>query len=277
MDHDVQLHIDGRWRAAGDGRILAVRNPATEDVIGSVPVATSDDLDEALAAAERGFATWRRVSAHDRAKVMRKAADLLRERSADIGRLMTLEQGKPLAQAIGETRGGADSPRLQITHRVIRDESCWPAHLGHDLVASVDTERALDTFQLRPVADIDPRRTYGHALAAVDTVPAPLPGLTRLMGTMRLATPGAIGNQQRIPIEHGALDARPRAHVGAHLLAHEAREGERGGGEDADGDVGDRRCLTGKEVDEQRRRVGEVEDPGAAGADRDNEPQHVDH
>jgi acyl-CoA reductase-like NAD-dependent aldehyde dehydrogenase len=88
---------------------LAVRNPASEDVIGSVPVATADDLDEALAAAERGFATWRRVSAHDRAKVMRKAADLLRERSADVGRRMTLEQGKPRAQAIGETRGGADT------------------------------------------------------------------------------------------------------------------------------------------------------------------------
>jgi succinate-semialdehyde dehydrogenase/glutarate-semialdehyde dehydrogenase len=109
MDHDVQLHIDGRWRAAAEGRTLPVRNPATEDVIGTVPVAGRGDLDEALAAAERGFATWRRVAAHDRARVMRTAADLLRERSAAIGRLMTLEQGKPLAQAVAEARGGADT------------------------------------------------------------------------------------------------------------------------------------------------------------------------
>ena len=109
MDHDVLLHVDGRWRPAADGRTLPVRNPSTGDVIGTVPVAGPDDLDEALAAADRGFATWRRVSAHERSKVMRAAADLLRQRAPDIGRLLTLEQGKPLAQAVAEAAGGADT------------------------------------------------------------------------------------------------------------------------------------------------------------------------
>ena len=70
--------------------------------------ASRGDLDRALAAADKGFRVWRRISAYDRAKVMRKAADLLRERVDGIARLMTLEQGKPLAEAKGETLAGAD-------------------------------------------------------------------------------------------------------------------------------------------------------------------------
>ena len=71
-------------------------------------MATRDDLDRALAAAERGFAAWRKVSAYERAKVLRRAADLLRARVEDIARLMTLEQGKPLAEARVEILAGAD-------------------------------------------------------------------------------------------------------------------------------------------------------------------------
>ena len=80
MYPNVQLHINGEWRAARGGRVLEVLNPATEEVIGTVAHAGRDDLDEALAAAERGFATWRKVSAFDRYKLMRKAADIFRSR-----------------------------------------------------------------------------------------------------------------------------------------------------------------------------------------------------
>ncbi|MBV8703481.1 MAG: NAD-dependent succinate-semialdehyde dehydrogenase, partial [Acetobacteraceae bacterium] len=62
----------------------------------------------ALEAAEKGFQAWRKVSAYDRARLMRKAANLLRERAGEIARLMTQEQGKPLAEAKGETLAGAD-------------------------------------------------------------------------------------------------------------------------------------------------------------------------
>ncbi|MCP6060369.1 aldehyde dehydrogenase family protein, partial [Klebsiella pneumoniae] len=69
---------------------------------------TISDLDEALAANERGFAIWSRTSAFERSKLMRKAADILRERANSIARLMTLEQGKPLPEARMETLAAAD-------------------------------------------------------------------------------------------------------------------------------------------------------------------------
>jgi succinate-semialdehyde dehydrogenase/glutarate-semialdehyde dehydrogenase len=108
MYQDVQLHIDGQWRAATGGRTIPVLNPATEEQIGTVPHANQADMDEALEAAERGFAVWRKVSAFDRSKLMRKAADLLRSRVDNIAQLMTLEQGKPLAEAKMEVMAGAD-------------------------------------------------------------------------------------------------------------------------------------------------------------------------
>ncbi|MDN3565087.1 NAD-dependent succinate-semialdehyde dehydrogenase [Paeniroseomonas aquatica] len=104
----VQLHINGEWRAARGGKSLPVINPATEEVIGEVAHASTADLDEALDAAARGFATWKKVSAFDRSKLMRKAADLLRSRADMIAALMTAEQGKPLGEARMEVMAGAD-------------------------------------------------------------------------------------------------------------------------------------------------------------------------
>ena len=108
MYPDVLLLIDGVWTKAEGGRSLPVANPATGETNGTVAHASRGDLDRALAAADKGFRVWRKISAYDRAKVMRKAADLLRERVDAIARLMTLEQGKPLAEAKGETLAGAD-------------------------------------------------------------------------------------------------------------------------------------------------------------------------
>ncbi len=108
MYPDTQLFIDGTWRAARGGRSLPVLNPATEEVIGQVAHASTDDLDEALEAAARGFVTWKKVSAFDRSKLMRKAADIFRSRADAIAQLMTLEQGKPLAEAKMEVMAGAD-------------------------------------------------------------------------------------------------------------------------------------------------------------------------
>ena len=106
---DVKLYIDGEWREGQDGRQIDVINPATGEVIGRVAHAATSDLDVALAAAERGFQTWRATSAFERYKIMRKAAELLRERADGIARLMTQEQGKPLAEARGETLAAADT------------------------------------------------------------------------------------------------------------------------------------------------------------------------
>jgi len=105
---DVQLHIDGKWTAGGSQKSEPVLNPATGETIGTVAHADRSDLDRALAAAERGFRAWRRVSAFDRYKLLRKAGDLIRERADDIARLMTLEQGKPLVEAKMETLAAGD-------------------------------------------------------------------------------------------------------------------------------------------------------------------------
>ena len=108
MYPDVLLHIDGEWTKSADGRTLEVMNPATGEVNGLLSHAGLADLDRALEATTRGFTLWKKVSAFERAKVMRRAADLLRERAGDIARLMTLEQGKPLAEAKMEAMAGAD-------------------------------------------------------------------------------------------------------------------------------------------------------------------------
>jgi succinate-semialdehyde dehydrogenase/glutarate-semialdehyde dehydrogenase len=100
---DVQLLIDGEWGPAAGGKTLPVLNPATGETIGSLAHAERPDLDRALAAAEKAFAKWRLVSAYDRSKAMRKVAELIRERADDIATLMVMEQGKPFAEARGET------------------------------------------------------------------------------------------------------------------------------------------------------------------------------
>jgi succinate-semialdehyde dehydrogenase / glutarate-semialdehyde dehydrogenase len=104
----VQLHIDGRWTDALDGRTLAVVNPASGAPVGQVAYASKADLDLALAAASRGFEVWRKMSAFDRYKLMRAAAELLRKRAEPIARLMTMEQGKPAVEAKGEIASAAD-------------------------------------------------------------------------------------------------------------------------------------------------------------------------
>ena len=108
MYPEVSLHIDGAWCKGAAGKSEPVLNPATGDPIGNVPHAEKADLDRALAAADKGFKAWRKVSAFDRYKLMRKAADILRSRADDIAAVMTMEQGKPLVEAKGETLAGAD-------------------------------------------------------------------------------------------------------------------------------------------------------------------------
>jgi len=100
---NVNLFIDGAWTPAVSGRTLPVLNPATEETIGTVAHAEQADLDLALAAAAKGFEAWRKVSAFDRYRLMRKAADIIRSRADEIATRMTMEQGKPFVEAKGET------------------------------------------------------------------------------------------------------------------------------------------------------------------------------
>ncbi len=108
MYQDYGLYIDGGWRKASDGGELPVHDPATEAAIGAIPAATADDLDAALRAAEAGFAKWRTTSPWERGALIRKAAELIRARVDQIAEIMSVETGKPLAEAKGETNAAAD-------------------------------------------------------------------------------------------------------------------------------------------------------------------------
>ncbi len=105
----TNLYIAGHWREAEDHASLGVVNPATGEEIGRLAKAGPVDLDEALEAAAKGFAIWRAVSAFERSGLLRKAAQILRERAEDIARIMTMEQGKPLAESRMETLAAADT------------------------------------------------------------------------------------------------------------------------------------------------------------------------
>ncbi len=108
MYSDVSLFIDGGWRPAASGRTLPVLNPATGEAIGQVAHAEKADLDAALAGAQKGFAAWRKVSAHDRYRLMRKAADILRSHAAEIVRTDDAGAGQAACRSRGETLAGAD-------------------------------------------------------------------------------------------------------------------------------------------------------------------------
>ncbi len=102
-----QCFIDGVWQDAMDGTTIAVSNPSTGDVLGSIPKAGRAETAVAIAAAHRAFLGWRGWTAADRANLMMKLHDAILANRADLARLLTLEMGKPLAEAAGEVTLGA--------------------------------------------------------------------------------------------------------------------------------------------------------------------------
>lgn len=115
---DIPLFIAGKWRSTT--QTLDVINPADEEVIGQVSKATPADLNDAVAAARRGFAVWRHTAPEKRARIMIDAASRIRRQVEDISRVMTLEQGKPIAQS-----------RLEVERAC--DIIEWDAHEGRRL------------------------------------------------------------------------------------------------------------------------------------------------
>ncbi len=104
----VQLLIDGQWTDGTSGKSQDILNPATGQSIGTVPHASKADLDRALAAAQKGFDQWKKTSAFERYKTMRRVADLMRQRAPDISKIMSLEQGKPVGEALVEINLAGD-------------------------------------------------------------------------------------------------------------------------------------------------------------------------
>jgi succinate-semialdehyde dehydrogenase/glutarate-semialdehyde dehydrogenase len=96
---ELNLLIGGEWVAGGDREHIAVVNPATEEVLGQLPLATPADLDRALAAARDAYPAWRAMPPHERGRILKRAAELLRERIDHIARIATMEEGKTLPEA----------------------------------------------------------------------------------------------------------------------------------------------------------------------------------
>jgi succinate-semialdehyde dehydrogenase/glutarate-semialdehyde dehydrogenase len=105
----TRMYIDGQWCDAQDGKTLAVINPADESTVAEVARGGRVEAERAIAAAARAFPAWRAASAYDRAKVLKKTAELIRARADAIARTLTLEQGKPLPEARAEVMHSADT------------------------------------------------------------------------------------------------------------------------------------------------------------------------
>ncbi|WP_258023468.1 aldehyde dehydrogenase family protein, partial [Pseudomonas aeruginosa] len=97
-----QAYVDGAWVDADNGQTLKVNNPATGELIGSVPKMGVAETRRAIEAAERALPAWRALTAKDRANRLRRWFELMMQNQEDLARLMTLEQGKPLVESRGE-------------------------------------------------------------------------------------------------------------------------------------------------------------------------------
>lgn len=128
-------YIDGEFIAAGDRATQPVFNPADGSVLGHLPRGTPADVDRALAAAQRAFLAWRHQSPLKRSEVLRRAAQLMRERAPQIGRHITLDQGKPLAEATLEVSASAEHAE-------------WHAEEGRRIYGRVVPPRLPDVRQL---------------------------------------------------------------------------------------------------------------------------------
>ncbi|GAB5467466.1 MAG: NAD-dependent succinate-semialdehyde dehydrogenase [Rhodospirillales bacterium] len=108
MTIEAGMYIDGSW-VVGAGPRIAVVNPATLERVGTIPAATPEEVDRALAAARAAFPAWAKRAPAERAEILKRVAALVAERAEEIGRLMTCEQGKPVKEAVGEIRKLADT------------------------------------------------------------------------------------------------------------------------------------------------------------------------
>ncbi len=108
-EFQTKLYIDGKWCGSDSGKTLSVINPADESVVAEVAYGSALEATRAIEAAAHAFPEWRAISVYDRAKILKKTADLMRDRADRIARILTLEQGKPLVEARTEVLHSADT------------------------------------------------------------------------------------------------------------------------------------------------------------------------
>jgi succinate-semialdehyde dehydrogenase / glutarate-semialdehyde dehydrogenase len=163
----LELLIDGNWRQGSSGAGEDILNPANEEVLAFLPHASKEDLDEALASAQRGFEVWRRVEPAERGRLLKRVGGLIREELPRLARIMTLEQGKPLHEARGELMSSAEllewlgEEAARVFGRVLPTTSSGQIQL-------VSYEPVGVVLGLSPwnFPNILPAGKIGHALAA---------------------------------------------------------------------------------------------------------------
>jgi succinate-semialdehyde dehydrogenase / glutarate-semialdehyde dehydrogenase len=106
---DLQMFIDGNWCAGSERAVEPIINPATEEILGELPLASTHDLDRAIASARKGFVAWRVYPAAKRTEILNSAANLIRARAPSIAHNLVLDQGKPIAEALWEVNQAADA------------------------------------------------------------------------------------------------------------------------------------------------------------------------
>ena len=132
-----EMLIGGEWRPATAHEQLDVVNPATEDVVDRVPAGSPEDVELAVATAKRALVSWSKTDLEKRATILAKAADLIHERARELAATLTSEQGKPVAEAIGESgrssrphssraTRSSPSPRERRRSRPCDSPSCSP-------------------------------------------------------------------------------------------------------------------------------------------------------
>ncbi|MDR7439845.1 MAG: NAD-dependent succinate-semialdehyde dehydrogenase [Armatimonadota bacterium] len=214
MEH-VDLLIDGAWVEGREK--LSVLNPADEEVVGTASVATQAEVDAAVEAAERAFRAWSRTAPAHRAALLRRAAQLVRERLDRLARLLTLEQGKPLKDARGEVQASAEALEYyaEEARRI----------LGRIIPTDVPNRRSLVVHQpVGPVAAIGPWN-YPILLLAWKVAPALAAGCT-VVAKPPSRTPLAVSRFLACLVEagapHGVVNTviGPGSTVGAYLVRH---------------------------------------------------------
>lgn len=135
MYETLALYIDGEFLSGENRKTQPVFNPANGEILGDLPHASVEDLNRALDSAQRAFVKWKRTSPLERSAIIRKVAQMSRDRAAEIGRNMTLDQGKPLAEAMGEVM-------------VCSENADWNAEEGRRVYGRVIQPRNPDVRQL---------------------------------------------------------------------------------------------------------------------------------
>jgi succinate-semialdehyde dehydrogenase/glutarate-semialdehyde dehydrogenase len=164
----LKLFIGGQWIADGEAGTMDVVNPATGAVIGQCPKAGTGQLNAALKAAGDAFPAWSATSGADRHAILRRAADLMRERAEGMARIISAEMGKPHAQAVGEITSAADVIDFLGEEAKRRGGRLIPSR-GNQLIAQMVTHEPIGPAVLLTPWNFPvnlPAKKIGGALAA---------------------------------------------------------------------------------------------------------------